>query len=244
MSLTKKKLSALLVTTSLVLAGCAGVAADGPNDPLEGMNRVVFGFNEAVDHAVLGPVARAYGVVPQPIRDRVRDFSRFVTSPVVLVHDVIQLEGERALNTFGRIMINTTMGGFGLVDIAGQFGLPHHSEDAGQSLGAYGAGTGPYLVLPLLGPSTARDATGRVVDAFLDPVSWIEGISSLRIGSSVGGALDSRQRLDPVIADGRKNALDFYAHSRSLYLQNRAAEVANEANDQDDGLADIPVYAN
>jgi phospholipid-binding lipoprotein MlaA len=242
MLLQSKPLSILLLASTLGLAACASTPDNSAaNDPLEGVNRAVFGFNEVVDKAVIGPVARGYGKVPAPIRDRVRDFVRNITSPLVLIHDVLQLEGARASDTAARMLVNTTIGAFGLVDIATPFGLPYHSEDAGQTFGAHGVGEGPYIVLPLLGPSTTRDTVGRVVDLFLDPVSWIEGIGGFRAGTAASGAIDMRERLDPVIADTRKNSLDYYAASRSLYRQNRTAEIANHRA-SDSELADIPVY--
>lgn len=240
-----KPLAAIVLALSLSLVGCAGTAdqqvSGDINDPIEGVNRAIFGFNEVVDKAVIGPVARGYGKVPSPIRDRVRDFVRNLTSPIVLVHDVLQLDGERAGNTAGRMLVNTTIGAFGLVDVATPFGLPYHSEDAGQTLGKHGVGDGPFVVLPILGPSTARDTVGRVVDMFLDPLSWIDGIGGLRVGATVASGVDLRERLEPVIADGRKNALDYYAQTRSLYRQNRAAEIANQTV-ADSDLPDIPVY--
>ena len=138
----------------------------------EPLNRGVFQFNTVLDGLLLEPVARLYRMAtPEFVRDGVSNFLANLTTPVVLANDLLQGEFKRAELTLGRFMLNTILGlGGGLIDVGGQLGMPQrHFEDFGQTLAVYGTGPGPYLVLPLLGPSTGRDATGRVVDLAFDP---------------------------------------------------------------------------
>jgi phospholipid-binding lipoprotein MlaA len=193
---------------------------------------------------VIGPVARGYGYVPYPIRDRIRDFARNLAAPLVFIHDLAQGNGDRALITFERFLVNTSMGGLGLVDIATQTGLTYHGEDMGQTLGSYGVASGPYLVLPILGPSNTRDAIGRVVDWFVDPVPYAVKDTDLQdvpFATKVAGAIDTRQRFDKQIRDLRANSIDFYAATRDLYEQARNRAIAN-GDESLTGTLDIPDY--
>ncbi len=250
----------VLLAASLLASACASTpkpetSATAPMadsseasvyDPLEGVNRAVFGFNEVVDKVVIGPVARGYGYIPYPIRDRIRDFARNLASPLVFIHDLAQGDGDRALVTFERFLVNTSMGGLGLVDIASQTGLTYHSEDAGQTLGRYGVGSGPYLVLPILGPSNARDTIGKVVDWFIDPVPYAledTDLQDVPFGSKVALGIDTRQRYDKAIRDLRANSIDFYAATRDLYEQTRRRAIANGDDAASGaGAVDIPDY--
>ncbi|MEO3428624.1 VacJ family lipoprotein [Pelagibius sp. CAU 1746] len=200
------------------------------NDPLEIPNRMIFAFNEALDFAVIRPVAVTYRfIVPTGVRNSVRNFLRNLRSPVVLANDLLQGDLERAENTFARFFINSTIGLLGLFDIAADSGYPYHDEDFGQTLGTYGAGEGFYLVLPILGPSSLRDGSGRIVDIFLDPLTYIAP-QEFNLGRSAATGIDFRSRnieeLDSLEAD----SLDFYARIRSLYRQNRENEINNGAS--------------
>lgn len=199
------------------------------NDPLEIPNRMIFAFNEALDFMIIRPVAVTYRyIVPTGVRNTVRNFLRNLRTPVTLANDLFQGNLERAEITFTRFFINSTIGLLGLFDIAAESGFPHHEEDFGQTLGTYGAGEGFYLVLPVLGPSSLRDGTGRIVDIFLDPLTYLAP-QEFALGRAAATGVDYRSRnieeLDALKAD----ALDFYARIRSLYRQYRVNEIHNGA---------------
>ncbi|WP_420349812.1 VacJ family lipoprotein [Pelagibius sp.] len=199
------------------------------NDPLEIPNRMFFAFNEALDFAVIRPVAVTYRfIVPSGVRNSVRNFLRNLRSPVILANDLLQGDLERAETTAARFFINSTLGLLGLFDIAADSGYPYHSEDFGQTLGTYGAGEGFYLVLPILGPSSVRDAGGLVVDTLIDPLTYIapEGVGVAR---AVTTGVDLRSRTIDELDELKRDSLDFYARIRSLYRQNRESEINNGA---------------
>jgi phospholipid-binding lipoprotein MlaA len=249
-------LAAAAVLT-LAAGGCAstGMSADKPvmagdeqiNDPLEGVNRGILSFNEAVDKAVIEPVARGYRyVTPKPIRTSVRNFLRNLKSPLTMGNELLQGDLEGFANASGRLFINTLLGVGGLFDVADMGGIPYEAEDFGQTLAVWGVGNGPYIVLPLLGPSTARDGTGLLVDAFADPVRIYlfntdrEWLHYTRVGVSV---IDQREELLDVIDDLRRNSFDYYAAVRSAYYQRRKALV-NDMQPQNNAGPEIPEYDN
>lgn len=199
------------------------------NDPLEPTNRVIFQFNQGVDTIVLRPAAEAYRtVVPEFGRDRVGDFLDNLYAPLTFVHDVLQGDLGRAGTTLGRFVMNTTFGVFGIMDVAGPAGLAYHYEDAGQTLGVWGAPEGAYLMLPVLGPSNPRDLTGRVADWVVDPFQLATRDADwARWGRTGGSALDQREKALDVLDDLEKTSLDYYAAVRSLYRQRRDTEIRN-----------------
>jgi phospholipid-binding lipoprotein MlaA len=230
------------------LSACASTSqttasADGEvevYDPMEGMNRGMFAFNEAVDNVLLEPVARGYrAVVPKPLRSGLRNFLNNLRSPIVFANQVLQGDLPGAGNALARVAINTTVGVGGLFDVAAAGGIKDEPEDFGQTLAVWGVGHGPYMVLPLLGPSSLRDGTGMLVDSFADPVRLYlfntgrESVHYVRIGLS---ALDKREELLDVLDDLQKNSFDYYAAMRSAYIQRREAMV----NDQDPSTASAP----
>lgn len=209
------------------LAAAVPAGAEDPNDPIEPINRVVFGLNELADVMLVGPLAQAYGELPSPLRAGVRNVLDNLRAPVIFVNDLLQGETDRAGTTLARFMINSTIGLFGLFDLASELGHPKHSEDFGQTLAVWGVGEGPFLVLPLLGPSNLRDTGGLVVDRLaFDPWGQLAP-SEVELARNGAEAIDTRQRLDPVIQDVRRNSLDPYATVRSAYRQRRAAEIRN-----------------
>lgn len=231
-------LAALTVVAGL-LGGCAATPAattasadaEPISDPFEGVNRFIFSVNRAGDTLVLRPAAELYRfAVPRVGRDMVRNFLDNLETPVILANDLLQGEFERAVTTSSRFVINTTIGFAGVADVATNMGMQRHEEDFGQTLGTYGFGPGPYLMLPVLGPSTARDAVGRVADYFMDPINYYahntdrDYLTLVRSGMS---AVDSRERNIETLDDIERNSLDFYAAVRSLYLQRRAADIRN-----------------
>jgi phospholipid-binding lipoprotein MlaA len=203
------------------------VAAEEPiSDPFEGLNRVVFTLNDAVDTLVFRPVAAVYGfVAPVPVRQAVVRFYDNLKSPVIFANDLFQGNvTDGAAATLGRFLVNSTAGIGGFLDVATWLGLPGHDADFGQTLFVYGLGPGPYIVLPLLGPSTLRDATGHVVDGFLDPLGYVLPFEA-RLGLTAGNAISKREEVMDKLDQLRLGALDYYAALRGAYYQRRAAEL-------------------
>jgi phospholipid-binding lipoprotein MlaA len=208
------------------------------DDPLEGANRVVFGFNQVVDRLILEPSARIYhAVVPPPIRRGVTNVLNNLATPITLANDILQRNPEAAANTIKRFMVNSTLGIGGIFDHATGLGEPFHYEDFGQTLGTWGVGAGPYLVLPVLGPSNPRDLTGMVADTAVNPMTWILYDAplwqkSIPLGTQI---VVSREAILDDYENLRKNSPDLYASVRDLYAQKRQAEIANEAAGYDPG---------
>ncbi len=216
-----------IVLVLLLACAPARSIAETVGDPLEPLNRGVFQFNQIVDGLVLKPATQIYTVaVPEPARRSVSNFLENLRSPVVFVNHLLQGEREYAGVTLGRFMINSTMGILGLFDFASVVGMaPREDADFGQTLGVWGVGAGAYLVLPLFGPSTFRDASGLVVDSFVfDPFPYVadEEVRLARLGAT---AIDTRYRYGPLIDDLEASSLDFYAAVRTAFLQNRASRI-------------------
>jgi len=221
----------LLFGVALGVAGCASKTAEEdaflgyeePNDPIEPVNRAIFGFNMFIDGLLLEPLAELYRVLlPQEARDSIRNFLRNLATPVTLANDLLQ--GE----------VNTTIGVGGLFDIAEIQGYPYHSEDFGQTMAVHGVDDGFYLVLPILGPSSARDATGRVVDIFLDPLTYVANNNDwdgLNLTRSALSGIDARERNIETLNELERDSVDFYARIRSLYYQTRQKEISNGEGD-------------
>jgi len=236
--------SNLLLVVTLTLAGCAtpsnnpqaeAAEAEDFNDPLEDTNRAIFDFNQVVDRNVLVPVAKAYRtVLPDPVRDSLRDFLRNLREPLIFANDALQGEFERAGQTFARFTLNSTLGVGGLLDVAGRWGeLPYHEDDLGLTFGVWGIPEGPYLVVPVLGPSTPRDLGGQVAEGFGDPFNYIVTGNPYTlywipfVRGGVAG-IDQRSRYIETLADIERTSLDYYATIRSLYRQRRAALIRHE----------------
>jgi len=223
--------------SAMLLASCASKPADGTNDPLESINREIFDINMALDRAILRPVTQAYvDFVPDPIRDMIHNLLFHLKEPVTLANDLLQGEWDRAGQTSARLVTNTIIG-FGMWDVMTSSGAEGHKEDFGQTLAVWGVPDGPYLVLPLLGPSNARDTAAEVaqfVYPFLDPIPHVMDehlgfwpkfyINGTRATFT---ALDKRAQVLGKLAELEKTSLDFYATIRSLYRQKRADEIRN-----------------
>jgi phospholipid-binding lipoprotein MlaA len=246
--MTKNLFKIILVAgTGLLIAGCgsqAGMRADanlqtGVNagdqisDPLERSNRRIFSFNNGFDHYVLNPVLKGYrAIVPQPARQGLRNFLRNLKSPTTFANELLQGDVEGAGVVLQRTVINTTVGLGGLFDPAGKNGLPYAQEDFGQTLGVWGVGYGPYLVVPILGPSSLRDYAGYFVDSYADPLRWYlfntdnEGWYYAKLGADY---LDLRESLMDVLEGLEKSSIDYYAAVRSTYYQRREALIRDES---------------
>lgn len=215
-----KLLLPTLLALPLSLGGCA--ANGDPRDPLEPMNRAIHSFNEGFDRALLKPAAQTYEtVMPGFAQTGVRNFFSNLDDVTVLANDVLQFKLEQGSRDFMRLAINSTLGLFGLLDVAGEMGLRKHNEDFGQTLGRWGVGTGPYLVLPFLGPSDFRDTAGYLVDNEYsdvvlnhDDVATPNPVLVLRVVSRRADLLDAKRAIDAA-------ALDDYEFNRDLYLERR-----------------------
>jgi phospholipid-binding lipoprotein MlaA len=220
-----------------LLAGCATPPTDPAeravfeqtNDPLEPLNRKIFDLNLFVDRILIKPATTVYTtVVPEVGRDAVHRALDNMKEPVVFINDVLQGEPKRAGVTVGRFVVNTTVGLAGLFDPATKLGLEKESGDFGQTLFVWGVPNGPYLIVPIFGPSNPRDLFGKATDAYIDPVGYLarardlNGISVTRFAL---GGIDQRAQVMDVLDDLQKNSLDFYAQLRSLSQQRRAAEL-------------------
>lgn len=215
-----------LLLLSLLLGGCATV--DGPKDPrdpLEGYNRAMYQFNDDFDRSLFKPLAEGYqNVVPKPVNTGISNFFSNLGDVLVLINDLLQFKFEQGLSDLGRISWNTTVGLFGFIDVATPMGMPKHNEDFGQTLGYWGVGSGPYIVLPFLGPSSLRDGTGLVVDWQADPLNEVEGYDS-RVGLMTLKAVDTRASLLRATSIIDNASLDPYAFMRDSYLQRRQSQV-------------------
>lgn len=225
---------AQFLALGLVLAGCAGAPsgqASDPGDPYEASNRKVFALNQDLDRMFLKRTAETYNrVVPQFGRDRIHDLLENLDLPVTFANDVLQAEPKRALQTLARFTVNSTVGLGGLFDPATEkFAMPNHIEDFGQTLGVWGVGGDPYLMLPVLGPSSPRDAAGRAADVGLDPLTWLRFKQHIwwLAGRQYVKIVDLRARNMDTLADIERNSVDPYAFVRSAYRQNRASEISN-----------------
>ena len=228
-----------MACVGLLLAGCAtapppedkeAVAAfKEANDPYEPFNRAMLDFNLALDKAILRPVTSAYlEIVPDPLQTNVHNFLQNLRGPVIFANDLFQGELDRASTALLRFAMNSTFGILGINDFAAEVGIEKHDEDFGQTLAIWEVESGPYLVLPIFGPSSPRDGVGLLADTLIDPFTWLTPLE-FRLGRSFGTAVDKRARNFDQINDLEKNSLDFYSAVRSLYRQKRRDEIRNGA---------------
>ncbi|MEM8771586.1 MAG: VacJ family lipoprotein [Pseudomonadota bacterium] len=210
-------------------------------DPWEGFNRKMYAVNNVVDGVVLVPAAKTYRAVTfKKQRRGIRNFLDNLATPVTLVNDLLQGEFKRAGETASRFVINTTIGFGGMGDPAERIGIPQHSEDFGQTLAVWGAPQGPYLFLPVFGPSSVRAGIGAGVGIAMTPSTWIRTDAASIFRSTSGGmnGISIREPLIEPLAEIKANSLDEYASFRSFYLQSRKREIANGRTNFDD-LPDI-----
>ncbi len=223
-----KKLINLLATCLLALL-VTGCASQANKDPLEGVNRGIYKFNDVADKAVFKPVAKGYkAVAPSPVRTGINNFFNNLRSITSILNNLLQFKFANAFSETGRFVINTTFGIAGFIDVAGMDNVPVHKEDFGQTLGHWGVGNGAYLVLPFLGPSTVRDTTGLVFDvATTDPITYTLNIGQVRLHNQLRAAqfIDRRTELLDATDIVDEASLDPYAFMRDAYLQNRASAV-------------------
>lgn len=226
-----------------ILSGCASEPSQ-PKDEWEGWNRNVHGFNDDLDKAVLKPVAKGYQKwVPEPVNQGITNFFGNITDIGVTINDLFQLKMVQGGMDLSRFLINTTAGVGGFIDVASMIDLPKHNEDFGQTLGFWGVPSGNYLVLPLIGPSSPRDAVGLLGDALLNPLTYVSFGSSAAVSAAISGAkvvevTDTRADLltSEKIVD--EASVDRYDFIKNAYLQNREYQVY-DGNPPEQKLDDI-----
>jgi len=234
---------AIIGAGAMALVGCATVTTPTKGDPFESYNRTMFTINDTVDQYAFKPVAKGYvWAVPEPVRNSVTNFFSNIGDVYIAANNLLQLKIADGVSDIMRVAINTVFGVGGLFDVATIAKLPKHAGDFGLTLGHYGMPSGPYVVLPLLGPSTVRDSAGLVVDYFGNPltyvspdsVSWaLYGVNLINVRANLLGATD-------VLADA---ALDKYSFVRNAYLQRRQYLISGGENDAPDyGEAPLPNY--
>ncbi len=210
-------------------------------DPIEDFNRGIYKFNEGADKYFISPLAKIYDfILPKFVRKGVTNVARNLSEPVIFVNEVLQLDVDDAADSLGRFAFNSTIGLGGLIDVVERdAGISQQREDFGQTLATYGVPSGPYIVLPLLGPSTMRDGIGRIADGVTNPLRWVnfDGDQGVQIGRRVAKGLDSRIKAEPFLENVRASA-DPYVNLRGLYTQNRLNNIHEDA-DPFDGFADI-----
>jgi phospholipid-binding lipoprotein MlaA len=213
-------------------AGAAGAQTASPDDPYEGLNRRVYEGSTGADTHIFLPIARVYhALTPGLIGKAIHNVITNLSEPVVIANDILQARFRMAGRDTLRLTANSLAGLAGIIDVAARAGLPHHDNDFGVTLGVWGAPPGPYLFLPLLGPSTVRDAIGKGVDSVANPLNFFRfpGRLTLAVSSQVVGTLDERIRSQGDMDALLSGAADPYATLRSVYLQSREAEVRGES---------------
>ncbi len=212
----------------VALFAISACSTQNANDPLETYNRGMFAVNDAVDTVLLRPVAQGYRyVTPMEVRGRIGNISDNLSEPVSMVNAFLQGDFDQGMTNFWRFLINSTLGLGGMHDVAATAGLAPRREDFGQTLAVWGVGSGPYIVLPIFGPSNLRDTGGLVTDYFFDPLNYAvdDTLSSVAIRGSQ--AVVVRERLLDPIDDVYSSSLDPYASFKSIYEQRRAAQIKN-----------------
>jgi len=213
------------------------------NDPLEPTNRFFYKVNTGIDAAVFKPAAEGYRfAVPRPVRNGVHNALANLSSPVTLANDIMQPSPRRSGDTLMRFLINSTVGIVGFFDVAKGLGYPPHDTDFGITMALWGVPSGPFLFLPVLGPSDPRDFAGFGADIAMDPFTWVGSgttVTALNVGRYAVSAVDARERVLGEVDQIKKTALDPYATFRSLYRQHRQSEIDETRNDK---RATVPAW--
>ena len=232
----------IIIFSSILLLTSTEIRAS--DECFEGTSRAIFKFNMALDNAIIEPIARGYNKLPEPIKNGTSNFTSNIATLLSIPNHLAQGNIKGAGDATASFLINTTIGIIGLANPAEKLGLKAQKEDVGQTLGTYGMGPGCYFVLPVLGPTTARDSVGIIADTFVDPfahVTWREkelfGTSGNQLDYlSVKGAtaVDFRADNEVNFDSLEKNSIDLYASYKSLYLQNRENKINNSSENEDD----------
>jgi phospholipid-binding lipoprotein MlaA len=236
----RRHLIALFIVALIGMTGCSSVPMTQAeqnevsmvNDPIEPVNRVIFDVNDFLDRLLIRPLAELYRVtVPPPLRTRIAAILRNMGEPVVMANNLLQAEFSKAGTTLGRFLVNTTVGLGGMFEVANEYGLERQTGDFGQTLHVWGMGEGPYIVLPLFGPSNIRDAIGLGVDTIMSPWKYAVAYGdtttedTFAISDMAASALTRREANIEGVDALREGSLDFYAQMRSVYRQYRAKQL-------------------
>ncbi len=221
----KRVFLAFAAASLVALTGCATFRTAAPGDPLEPVNRGIFSFNNTFDHYLFKPIAKGYdAVVPTPVKTGVSNVFQNMSDVQSIVSDALQFKGAKMGDDMGRVLLNSTIGLGGIFDLASTMGIERGNEDLGQTLGYWGIGAGPYLVLPFLGPSSLRDGVARSVEGQYDPLSFVSSVPARNTLTGLR-VVDARVGLFPVEGLANQAALDRYTFFRSAYLQRRESLV-------------------
>ncbi len=220
----------LLSSLAIFISGCASTSGYvDPRDPWEGSNRAIFKFNDGLDRAIFQPIARGYkAIMPAPMNRGVTNFFMNLGDVRSAVNNLLQFKLQRSMNDVGRLMVNSTLGVLGFMDVASNMNLPKYGEDFGQTLGVWGAKPGPYVVLPFLGPSSVRDTIGLVPDWYMAPIRWIPTNDAVTFGLLGLWFVDRRADLLGASRVLEMAALDPYEFIRDAYLQKRHNDVYDD----------------
>jgi len=237
-------LKTTILCSFLVLSNCASIQNNKifdktieAQDPWESLNRNTFAFNLTFDKYILAPLAKGYRIVfPDQVRTGIRNFLNNLTEPWTSINSVLQGNVSNAGKSVARFFVNSTVGLLGFIDVASKLGVERQKEDFGQTLAVHGTGSGPYLVIPFLGPSTVRDAMGKIVGFIGDPVTLAlqrnDNDEWVWIGTAING-IDFREQNLEKIDNLNATSVDFYATLRSLYLERRNSMIRNENIEED-----------
>ena len=233
-----------IILTTLVFMIFITQNAKSADECFEGASRAIFKFNMAFDDIILEPLSKGYNKLPSPVKKGTSNFTSNIATLLSIPNNIFQGNLKQLGHSVGSVTVNTTVGILGFLNPAEKIGLKPNKEDVGQTLGTYGFGPGCYFVLPILGPTTARDTVGLIADTFVDPFAHIT-IHENELLSSSGNALDYYTVKGATAVDFRadndanfnnleKNSIDLYSALKSLYLQNRENKIKNSTEDQDD----------
>ncbi len=233
-----------IIVTVLSLTLFSSSAVKSTEECFEKTSRAIFNFNMALDDIVLEPIAKGYNKLPSPVKKGTSNFTSNIGTLLSIPNNILQGDLKQLGHSVGSFAINTTVGILGFLNPAERIGLKPHKEDVGQTLGSYGVGPGCYFVLPIFGPTTARDSIGMFADTFIDPFAHITLREKELFGASgnnldyysirATSAVDFRADNDTNIESLEKNSLDLYSSFKSVYLQDRENKIKNSISDEDD----------
>jgi len=241
MQVIKKIKILVTILTFLILIPQKTYSAE---ECFEGASRAIFKFNMALDDIVLEPLAKGYNKLPNPIKNGAGNFTSNIGTLLSIPNNILQGNFKQLGHSLGSFAINSTVGILGFLNPAEKIGLSPHKEDVGQTLGSYGLGPGCYFVLPVLGPTTARDSIGLIADTFIDPFAHVTIREKELLGASgnsldyysvkITDAIDFRAGNDKNLASLEKNSIDLYSSFKSIYLQDRENKIKNSIEDEDE----------